>query len=75
MGVSTLHDPRQRKSVMWCNTDGRAFGPVFDDHDAADFLDWILADEDRPDPRSLGANALDIWVSHWKQERDEEAAA
>lgn len=54
MAVETLYDPRARKPVMWCNTDGRAFGPVFDDHDAAEFLDWI----GERDARSLTPSEL-----------------
>jgi hypothetical protein len=50
-------------SVMYCSSSGRAFGPVFDDNTAEEFVDWMI-DQDR-DPRDMGANTLDIWVTSW----------
>ena len=73
MSVLVLFDTVQRKSVMYCSTSGRAFGPLFDDRDAIDFLRWYDLRADAPgDIRSLNDNTLDIWVSEWQIELDPE---
>jgi hypothetical protein len=64
MSVHVLYDQPKRKSVMFCSTTGEAFGPVFDNEDAADFVDWMIAQE--RDPRDMGKNTLDIWVTAWR---------
>lgn len=66
MSVRVLYDPFQRKSVMFCSTDGCAFGPLFDREDAIDFLEWMV--ERGRDPRDMNANTLDIWVKTWENE-------
>jgi hypothetical protein len=73
MSVHILYDQFKRKSVMFCSTSDRAFGPVFDNEDAADFTDWMI-DQDR-DPRDMGANTLDIWIAKWKEEQCAPSAA
>ena len=73
MSVQVLFDTVRRKSVMYCNTSGRAFGPLFDDCDAVDFLSWYDLRVDAPgDIRSLNDNTLDIWVSEWQISLDPE---
>ena len=73
MSVHILYDMSKRQSVMFCSTTGRAFGPTFDDDNAAEFVDWMI-DQDR-DPRDMGANTLDIWVSAWKEQQCAPSAA
>ncbi len=45
MAVEVAYDIRRQIAVMWDNTTGLAFGPVFDgpgcDQDADDFLLWL----------------------------------
>jgi hypothetical protein len=45
MAVEVAYDIRRQIAVMWDNTTGLAFGPVFDgpgcDQDAENFLDWL----------------------------------
>ena len=71
MSVQVLHDTARRKSVM-CSSD-RAFGPLFDDCEAADFIDWYdLRADAAGDVRSLNDNTLDIWVFAWQADIDPE---
>jgi len=73
MSVQVLYDAGQEKSVLYCNTSGRAFGPLFDHRDANDFLDWYALRADTPvDVRSLSDNALDRWVAEWQIDTDPE---
>ena len=73
MSVQVLYDAAQERSVLYCNTSDRAFGPLFDHRDAADFLDWYDLRADAPgDIRSLNDNTLDIWVSEWQISLDPE---
>jgi len=73
MSVQVLYDTVRRQSAMYCNTSGRAFGPLFEDCDAADFIDWYELRTDTPgDVRSLNDNTLDIWVSAWQADIDPE---
>jgi len=71
MSVLVLFDTVQRKSVMYCND--RAFGPVFDDYGADEFLDWYELRPDTPGHvRSLNNNTLDLWVATWQADIDPE---
>jgi hypothetical protein len=45
MAVDSLYDKTENKSVLYCNTTGWAFGPVFDSTDADTFL-TLCQDED-----------------------------
>jgi len=73
MSVQVLYDAAQERSVLWCNTSGRAFGPLFDHRDANDFIDWYELRADAPgDIRSLNDNTLDIWVATWQADIDPE---
>lgn len=72
MSCQTLHDPAARKSVLYCDTDDRAFGPVFANASAEDFLEWIL--ERGRDPRDMNANTLETWVNTWIAETQEASA-
>lgn len=78
MAVDIAYDPSQRIAVMYCNTEGRAFGPVFDDPQAAeDFLDWLRENPphwavavafygDGKDPRNYTRDDLKRVVDHWR---------
>jgi len=71
MSVHILYDQPKRKSVMFCSTDGIAFGPVFDNEDAADFVDWMLAQG--KDPRDLHVSDLLIAIEDWEDSIGEAA--
>lgn len=73
MSVHVLYDSSKRKSVMFCSTDGLAFGPIFDNEDAADFADWML-EHDR-DPRDLTPIELLSQISWWRNTIDADAYA
>ncbi len=66
MSVHILYDAAKRKSVMYCSTDGKAFGPLFADDDAADFADW-MSELDR-DPRTLHESDLAIAIETWEED-------
>lgn len=66
MSVNVLFDRVANRSVLYCNTDDRPFGPVFTGNEATDFLEWI-EEKDR-DPRDMNNNTLDVWVNTWQAE-------
>jgi len=73
MSVDILYDNRLYQSVLYCTTTNRAFGPLFVDRRAEDFIDWYDLRADAPgDIRSLNDNTLDIWVSEWQADIDPE---
>ena len=64
MSVHILYDQQKRKSVMYCSTTGQAFGPLFDDDDAAYFVDAQLAIG--VDPRELHDSDLAAAIEDWE---------
>lgn len=65
MAVHTLYSEFQRKSVMYCSTTGIAFGPLFDNIDAAEFVDTMLANG--VDPRTLTPSDLATAIEDWEE--------
>lgn len=54
--------------ALFCSTTGFAFGPTFDDEDAAqEFLDWYDKHEDR-DPRLLSDGEMEALHTQWLTE-------
>lgn len=69
MGVRTLTDPDEGKSVLYCSVTSLAFGPVFDEPETADdFLDWANTKEDCEDLRALLPDQLANAVSYWRNQ-------
>lgn len=66
MSVHVLYDHFKQKSVMFCSTDGIAFGPVFDGEEAVDFTDWMI--EQGKDPRDLHISDLLIAIEDWEED-------
>jgi hypothetical protein len=71
MSVYILYDQFKHKSVMFCSTDGIAFGPVFDNQDAIDFSEWMI--EQDLDPRDVEPIRLLMYVETWKASLEEES--
>lgn len=68
MGIRTLNDIEEGKSVLYCSVSGLAFGPVFDEPESADdFLDWSLDKDDLEDLRSLLPGQLDAAIDYWRR--------
>lgn len=58
------------KAAMFCSTDGRAFGPVFDSSDELDdFLAWWEDSGPIVDLRALSWDALDNALESWRAAR------
>ncbi len=66
MSVHVLYDQFKRKSVMFCSTDGMAFGPVFDGEDAIEFCEWCA--DHHMDPRDMSVLTLLAHVARWQDE-------
>ena len=78
MSVGIIQDRRTGQSVMYCTTEDRAFGPVFqEEEDPQEFLDWLRASDipwsvgahvegDGTDPRHYPAGELEEVVKHWR---------
>jgi len=74
MGIGILTDRDSGESVMYCNTDEVAFGPVFGaDEDPAEFLEWLGHETDK-DARSVERNPLCDFVVRWRNEVEENEA-
>lgn len=67
MGVRTLTDPEEGKSVLYCSVADTAFGPVFTEPETADdFLDWANGKEDLEDLRLLLPDQLASAITYWR---------
>lgn len=82
MAVRVLHDRREAIAALYCSTEGRAFGPIFEgddaDTDAEQFLTWLRTSDvpwavgshitgDGTDARHYPPGDLEEVVNHWRQ--------
>jgi hypothetical protein len=79
MGVSVIRDRQSGIAAMYCNTEDRAFGPVFtEDEDPEDFMEWLRTSDvpwavgshvsgDGTDPRHYPPGDLEEVVNHWRR--------
>jgi len=71
MSIEILTDRDTNQSVMFCNTDNIAFGPVFgEDEDPQDFLDWAHR-LGYPDVRTAAQEVLGGLVDNWRKQVEE----
>jgi hypothetical protein len=78
MGVGVLHDVAARKAALYCTTEGRAFGPLFENAaEAEEFMTWLRTSDvpwsvgshvegDGTDPRHYPPGDLEEIVNHWR---------
>ncbi len=78
MAVEILYDRTRQIACMYCNTEGRAFGPLFDDaQQAEDFVTWLRNSDvpwsvgshvegDGTDPRHYPPGELEEVVKWWR---------
>jgi len=72
MGIEILTDGDTNQSVMFCNTSGIAFGPVFgEDEDPQEFLNWL---EYRGFTDARRLEDLSIHVDRWRKQVEENEA-
>ncbi len=73
MAVEIAYDIRRQVAIMWDNTTGLAFGPVFDgpgcDQDAENFLDWLKQNPSK-DKTDLHRNHPPLFTYHGIDARD-----
>jgi hypothetical protein len=78
MAVEFAYDPEKQIEILYCNTEDRAFGPLFQVGEAESFMAW-LKDSEVPwavgshisgsghDPRDYPPADLEEIVKHWRQ--------
>lgn len=68
MGVRTLTDWEEGRSVLYDSVTDTAFGPVFDGDEANEFCDWNTA-QGRPDLRSLTPEEFTDTLRAWRDSK------
>jgi len=75
VAIEILTDKDTNQSVMFCNIDEIAFGPVFgEDEDPLEFLDWCNEGVGYQDVRRLSLDVLLESVEKWRKEAKENEA-